>query len=89
MQGLRSATTLAGADQVVSALWPVDDRATTELMGRFYHHLFRRRAIGDAAGALRQAQLDMLAAQRAVGQRQPQIWSAFAVTGVVDPRTPP
>ncbi|MGD8627541.1 MAG: CHAT domain-containing protein, partial [bacterium] len=36
--GLRRAFQMAGARTVISALWPVSDEATTELMGHLYKH---------------------------------------------------
>ncbi|MDF1823467.1 MAG: CHAT domain-containing protein [Verrucomicrobiales bacterium] len=40
VEGLRSGLTLAGAQNVLLTLWPVDDNATVTLMDNFYtHHL--------------------------------------------------
>ncbi len=37
--GLQASFLLAGARHVLAALWPVDDAATTVLLGRFYHEI--------------------------------------------------
>jgi CHAT domain-containing protein len=73
--GLTSAFISAGAPVVVSSQWPVDDRVTTELMGRFY----RRLAGGEAVGAaLRHAQLELRARR---GTSHPFFWAGFVVIG--------
>ncbi len=62
LAGLTRAFLFAGAEQVVSSQWQVDDRSTALLMTRFYHHL--RAEAGDrrlsVEEALRAAQLDLL-----------------------------
>ncbi len=73
--GLVRAFLLAGADQVVASLWPVDDRVTRELMINFHHSL----ASGaSAAAALRSAQLALRK-----NHPHPFHWAAFALYGVV------
>jgi CHAT domain-containing protein len=68
--GLSQAFQLAGAEAVLATLWDVPDRPTAELIEVFYQVL----ADGhDAASALRAAQLDMLARQRA--RADAGIWS--------------
>ena len=66
----------AGAERVIASLWKVDDAATAELMGRFYHNLLVERL--RPAAALRSAQL-------ALGQqarwRSPYYWAAFELQG--------
>jgi CHAT domain-containing protein/tetratricopeptide (TPR) repeat protein len=66
----------AGASQVLASLWPVRDRATAELMHRFYHAMFRQ-GLGPSA-ALRQAQIS-LSKERA--WRDPYFWAAFTLQG--------
>jgi len=68
---LTSAFLLAGARGVVGSLWRTDDAATALLMSRF-HAAFARS--GDAAGALREAQVAMV-------ERPPGEWAAFRYVG--------
>jgi SulP family sulfate permease len=66
----------AGASNVLASLWSVSDRATAELMARFYRGLF-----GDglpAAEALRRAQRSMLGERR---WRDPHNWAGFVLLG--------
>ncbi len=64
----------AGARSIVSSLWKVDDRATGELMPRFYAGLERHR---DKRQALREAQLEL----RKAGYAHPYYWAAFNIIG--------
>jgi CHAT domain-containing protein/tetratricopeptide (TPR) repeat protein len=66
----------AGASQVLASLWPVRDRATAELMRRFYHALFRDGL--PPSTALRQAQVSLWK-ERA--WRDPYFWAAFTLQG--------
>lgn len=66
----------AGASQVIASLWPVRDRAATELMLRLYQAMLRDGKRPSAA--LREAQLGML------GQRpwhDAYFWAAFVAQG--------
>jgi len=74
--GLARAFLHAGARQVVVSLWQVRDRATAELMRRFYVHMFRHRR--NPAAALRAAQLSMYRERR---WQAPFYWAAFVVQG--------
>jgi CHAT domain-containing protein len=66
----------AGSRRVVSSLWRVEDRATAELMARFYRAMLRG---GESpAAALRDAQLALLRQRR---WRQPYSWAGFVVQG--------
>ena len=66
----------AGADSVVSTLWPVDDSFTLYLMKRFYEHLA---AGDDKASALHSAKLDLL---KQFGEDTPPVfWAGFTLTG--------
>ena len=67
----------AGARSVLAALWKVDDKATADLMVRFYHHLLRGSSKDEA---LRLAQLEVLAGT-AGELRAPYFWAAFQVSG--------
>lgn len=63
---------IAGARQVLSSLWKIDDHHTAEFMQRFYQHLLND---GDsAAGALSRAQNWM---RRQPGTAHPYYWAGF------------
>jgi CHAT domain-containing protein/Tfp pilus assembly protein PilF len=75
--GLTRGFMYAGAPRVVASLWKVDDRATSELMKRFYQGMLGPERLS-AAAALRQAQLSIWK------QRQwqaPYYWAAFVLQG--------
>ena len=74
--GLTRGFMYAGSMSVVASLWKVDDRATSELMGRFY-----REMLGEGktpAAALREAQLAMWKQKR---WQAPYYWAAFTLQG--------
>jgi CHAT domain-containing protein len=74
--GLTQGFLYTGARQVVASLWRVEDRATAELMTRFYRGLLVE---GRApAAALRQAQLAVRQEKR---WRSPYYWSGFVLQG--------
>ncbi|MBV9081116.1 MAG: CHAT domain-containing protein, partial [Acidobacteriaceae bacterium] len=56
--GLTRGFLYAGASRVLASLWKVDDRATAELMRRFYSAMLGPQSLGPAA-ALRSAQIAM------------------------------
>ena len=66
----------AGAPRLLVSLWSVDDRATAELMSRFYEHLFADRLPPAAA---------LAAAQRALADdprwQAPYHWAGFQLVG--------
>ena len=62
----------AGARNVVAGLWPVDDRATAQLMDRFYAALAAGRP---PASALRQAKLELM--ESSPLYPRPRYWAAF------------
>jgi CHAT domain-containing protein/Tfp pilus assembly protein PilF len=64
----------AGAHNVVSGLWDVDDRATAQLMAGFYNELA---SATSPVSALRKAKLTLLASDGAY--RKPRYWAAFVV----------
>jgi CHAT domain-containing protein len=75
--GLRRAFQMAGARTVVSALWPVSDEATADLMGRIYLN-----QKSGPATTLRQAQLESIREQRESGiPDHPFTWAAFVAVG--------
>jgi CHAT domain-containing protein/Tfp pilus assembly protein PilF len=74
--GLSRGFLYAGVPRVVSSLWQVRDRATAELMARFY-----RGMLGEGstpAAALRAAQLALRQERR---WRDPFFWAAFTLQG--------
>ncbi len=74
--GLADGFFAAGTSHLVVSLWDVDDRATAELMARFYRHLL----LGDRgpAGALRHAQQEL---RGQTEWRSPAHWAAFVAVG--------
>jgi CHAT domain-containing protein/predicted negative regulator of RcsB-dependent stress response len=75
--GLTRGFMYAGAPRVVASLWKVDDRATSELMKRFYQGMLGPAALSPA-GALRQAQLSIWKEKQ---WRDPYYWAAFVLQG--------
>jgi CHAT domain-containing protein/Tfp pilus assembly protein PilF len=75
--GLTRGFMYAGAPRVVASLWKVDDRATSELMKRFYQGMLGPEAL-KPAGALRQAQLSIWKQKQ---WREPYYWAAFVLQG--------
>jgi CHAT domain-containing protein/tetratricopeptide (TPR) repeat protein len=74
--GLTRGFLYTGAKQVVASLWRVEDRATAELMTRFYQGLLVE---GRApAAALRRAQIAIRQNKR---WRSPYYWSGFVLQG--------
>jgi CHAT domain-containing protein/Tfp pilus assembly protein PilF len=73
--GLVQAFLYAGADGVLASLWPVEDRATAQLMQHFYRSLGAGRS---EATALAEAQRAMLRDRATV---HPFYWAGFVLTG--------
>lgn len=67
----------AGAKRVTVSLWDVNDKATAELMGRYYREMLGERHLQPAA-ALRQAQIAMIREKR---WQNPYFWAAFVLSG--------
>lgn len=74
--GLTRGFFYAGASQVVASLWPVGDRATAELMERFYRNLFHGGM--SPAAALHAAQSSLRQEPR---WRNPFFWAPFVLQG--------
>jgi CHAT domain-containing protein len=74
--GLGWAFLHAGADNVVAALWEVNDRATPDLMNDFYASLARG---DDPPTALRKAKLALKA--KGGSYAQPRYWAPFLLYG--------
>lgn len=74
--GLSRAFLSAGASRVLASLWPVDDRATAELMTRFYGHL-----LVDGEPASRALQRAQRSLRRSAEWSAPHYWGAFVLQG--------
>lgn len=74
--GLARAFMYAGAPRVVGSLWSSDDKASAELMVRFYRKMLKEGL--RPAAALRMAQVEMWRDKR---WRQPYFWSGFVLQG--------
>ena len=74
--GLTRGFMYAGARRVVVSLWNVNDKATAELMARFYRGMLRDKKT--PAAALRSAQIEM---SRQRQWQSPYYWSAFVLQG--------
>jgi CHAT domain-containing protein len=74
--GLTRGFMYAGAPRVIATLWDVDDRATAELMRRFYQHLLKERPT--AAVSLRAAQLSLMQDPQ---WSSPYYWAGFILLG--------
>ncbi|HYR85064.1 MAG TPA: CHAT domain-containing tetratricopeptide repeat protein [Terriglobia bacterium] len=74
--GLTRGFMYAGAPRVVASLWKVEDRATAELMKRFYEGMLKRQL--KPAAALREAQLALSRDKR---WSAPYYWAAFILQG--------
>jgi CHAT domain-containing protein len=75
--GLARGFMYARAPRIIASLWRVDDRATSELMKRFYQGMLGPEALSPA-GAIRQAQLSILKEKQ---WREPYYWAAFVLQG--------
>jgi CHAT domain-containing protein/tetratricopeptide (TPR) repeat protein len=74
--GLTRGFLYAGASRVMASLWPVRDRATAELMRRFYHALLHDHL--PPAAALRASQRSL---RREPRWRDPYFWAPFVMQG--------
>jgi CHAT domain-containing protein/tetratricopeptide (TPR) repeat protein len=74
--GLTRGVMYAGSPRVVASLWSVEDRATAQLMRRFYDGMVGRRL--RPAAALRAAQLELAGSDRL---HPPYYWAAFVLQG--------
>ena len=74
--GLTRGFMYAGAPRVVATLWRIDDRATADMMRRFYHAMLTDGL--RPAAALRAAQLSMLRDRR---WHSPHFWAPFTLQG--------
>jgi CHAT domain-containing protein len=74
--GLTRGFMYAGAARVVVSLWNVNDRATAELMAKFYEKMLKENQ--RPAAALRAAQVEMWKQRE---WQQPYYWAAFTLQG--------
>ena len=74
--GLTRGFMYAGVPRVIASLWNVDDRATSELMKRFYRGFLVQDL--PAAAALREAQKSMFLER---GWSSPYYWASFTIQG--------
>lgn len=74
--GLTRGFMYAGARRVVVSLWNVNDKATADLMARFYRGMLRENKT--PAAALRTAQMEM---SRQKQWQSPYYWAAFVLQG--------
>ena len=74
--GLTRGSMYAGAPRVVASFWRIDDRATAEIMRRFYEAMLQDGL--PPATALRAAQVSMLNEKR---WQSPHFWAAFTLQG--------
>jgi CHAT domain-containing protein len=74
--GLTRGFMYAGAERVLASLWKIDDRATSELMRRFYERMLVERMT--PAAALRAVQMEMAQSPR---WSEPYHWAAFVLQG--------
>ena len=74
--GLTRGFMYAGSSRVVASLWSVDDRATSDLMRRFYQKMLTAKM--RPAAALRAAQIEMSRNPRFAN---PYFWAAFTIQG--------
>jgi CHAT domain-containing protein len=77
VMGLSYSFLRAGARQVLSTLWSIDDSTSRELMIAFYKELMRNG--GNTAAALRQSQL---VAMRQPHSSAPYYWAGFELTSL-------
>jgi CHAT domain-containing protein/uncharacterized protein HemY len=74
--GLTRGFMYAGAARVVVSLWSVNDRATSELMAKFYEKMLKQG--NRPAAALRAAQVEMWKQKQ---WQSPYYWAAFTMQG--------
>ena len=77
--GLAHAFLQAGARQVISTLWSVDDETSKQLMVDFYREMYLNGA--NPAEALRRSQLTMMKRPR---RSPPYYWAGFEITSIRD-----
>lgn len=80
--GLQQGFRLAGAETVMSSLWPIPDRETVFFMSRYFTYLSEGRT---RTAALREAQMAVIKIRRRrYKASHPIYWASFTVTGIPD-----
>lgn len=77
MIGITRGFMYAGASRLVTSLWKVDDKATAELMSKFYNGMLKQGL--QPAAALRKAQIEMWRQKR---WNSPFYWAGFIMQGL-------
>ena len=75
--GLTQSFMYAGAPRLIVSLWALQDKATADLMARFYQHLLGPKKLAPTA-ALRAAQVEMWRLKR---WPSPYFWAGFVLQG--------
>jgi CHAT domain-containing protein len=65
----------AGASNVVATIWPVEDRATAQLMGQFYRYLESGSSVSEAMTFAKRASLSSR------DTAHPFYWAGFVLVG--------
>jgi|LakMenEpi03Aug12_release.lakeMendotaPanAssembly.Ray.scaffolds.fasta_scaffold23148_5 CHAT domain-containing protein len=78
LTGLTGGLFAAGTDRIVASLWSVQDKATQELITRFYKYMLDSNNPLSPSQALRKAQIDMWNDPR---WQNPYNWAAFFIQG--------
>lgn len=79
MESLGRAFISKGVDGVISTRWPVDDRATSEIIQLFYKNL---KEIKQPAKALQLARQQYIANNNSAAAKNPWLWAAFTYQGI-------
>lgn len=80
LDGFNRSLLLGGASSVLLCLWNVDQKSSSDFLGRFYRYWRADRQPGAKLRALHQAQLDYLDAPEPY-LRHPYHWAPFALSG--------
>jgi CHAT domain-containing protein len=84
---LARAFLVAGAARVVASFWDVEDKATCDLMHRFFREVGDAMKRGDAVDYSKALHAAMQGARRQYGDKNPRRWAPFALIG--PPVAPP
>lgn len=79
MESLGRAFISKGVDGVISTRWPVDDKATSDIIQLFYKYL---KKVKQPAKALQQARQEYITTTRSIAAKNPWLWAAFSYQGI-------
>lgn len=79
--GMTRAFLAAGSASVMATLWEIDDRASVQVMQRFYTHLRKPGADASAALALARTQREL---RKTKELAHPYFWAPFVLAGAAD-----